>query len=133
MKKNLILTFAMAIMTLATFAQETPAPARGEKHPNASPQERAKQATDKLNGVVKLSTDQYTKVLEANTNFFTQRAALRGAGGPPSDETKTKMKALMDDREAKVKAILSADQWKKKEEARKAQVNDRGAFKPGEE
>ena len=86
-----------------------------------------------MNTLVTLTPDQYTKVLEVNTTFNSQREALRGSGGPPSEENKSKFKALAEERDAKLKAILTADQWKKREEAHKAQMNNMNSTRPGEE
>ena len=89
-----------------------------------SAQERAKDATDKINATAQLSKDQYTKVLDVNTNFFTQREALRASGGQ-DDDTRVKMKELAKDRETKLKAILSPEQWQKVQDARKQQQPQR--------
>jgi hypothetical protein len=116
MKKTIFLSCAMAFTTIAGFAQQAgaPGPKGGQ---TVSVDERAKQQTDKLSAAVQLSPDQYTKVLEAMKNYMTQRQALR-ANGAMGDDAKAKMKALNEERDAKMKTILSADQWKKAEEMR---------------
>ena len=136
MNKSIIMTIVLALTAGLTYAQDNkPAPvppgARSEQgRAHGTPQERAKQATDRLNGLVTLTADQYQKVLEVNINFNTQKEALRVNGGQPGEDMRSKVKVLSEDRDTKLKAILTADQWKKRDEARKAQMNERGGFRP---
>src|SRR5271167_4512246 len=98
MRKTIFLMFALATASVA-FAQgdDHPAPtgAQGHGRPAMSPQDRAKDATEKLNGTAQLSKEQYDKVMEVNTNFFTQRQALRASSqAPDNEEARNKMKNL---------------------------------------
>ena len=117
MKKTIILSVAMAFATFGAFAQEAnqqPHPARVQ----GSVEDRAKAQVDRMNATVQLSADQYSKVLDLTKNFIGQRDAVR-ASGAQGDDMKTKMKALRDQEETQLKAILTPDQFAKLQAARK--------------
>jgi uncharacterized protein YneF (UPF0154 family) len=123
MKKMIFLMLGLFITTAAVMAQsdDNPPPNANAAHmqrPRMSAAERAKEATEKINTAATLSKEQYAKVLDVNTNFFTQRDALRANGGQ-TDEDRSKMRELAKDRETKLKAILTPEQWQKVMEARK--------------
>ena len=81
-------------------------------------EERAKSQADKINSTVQLSADQYTKVLDLTKNFIGQKDAVRSSGAQ-GDDMKTKFKAIREQEEAQLKAILTADQFAKLQAARK--------------
>jgi len=131
MRKSVFLMFAMIITSAAVMAQsdDNPPPAGAAQHasrPRMSATDRAKDATDKINATAQLSKEQYAKVLDVNTNFFTQREALRGNGGQASEDAPVKIKELAKDRETKLKAILTPEQWQKVQDARKQQQPHQG-------
>jgi protein CpxP len=119
MKKTLFLSMAMAFVTFTAFAQENAAAApHGQMQGKMTVEERAKRQTDRINATAQLSTDQYNKVLEINKNFAGQKDALR-ASGTQGEDLKAKFKALSEQQEAAVKAVLTADQYAKVQAARK--------------
>lgn len=101
-----------------TFAQgdDRPAPGGGghemdDRGPKLTPQERAKRETDDLKTPLQLTPDQYNKILAANTEFFTARAAYKASGKTPQ-EGHDDFKKIHDDRKAKVDAVLTPEQRK---------------------
>ena len=138
MRKSVFLMFALIITSAAVMAQsdDNPPPASVQQHaahPRMSAADRAKDATDKINATAQLSKEQYARVLDVNTNFFTQREALRANGGQPDEDARAKMKDLAKDRETKLKAILTPEQWQKVQDARKQQQPHQGGGHPGGE
>ena len=94
--------FISAQSSNANYSSEAPAP-------NATAEERAKDATDRLNNLVNLTQDQYNQVLQVNRNFFSNMVAY-GNGRPAA-----KVNA---GREQQLKAILNGDQWQTYQNAR---------------
>ena len=80
-----ILTAAMLFLALASYAQtnDGPPPAGGPprhgggQRPPASPEQRAKKETDRMNMTMALGSA-YDKVLAVNTDFQKQRAVITG-------------------------------------------------------
>jgi hypothetical protein len=105
MKKFMLCNLLFIAAFSTVFAQSaTTQDSKIEGYVAKSPSEHAKDATDKLNETVKLSPEQYSKILEVNRQFFTN--AQPGA-------TNTSPAQLGNERESKIKAILTADQYKK--------------------
>jgi periplasmic protein CpxP/Spy len=129
MKKTIILSMAMAFATFGAFAQESAAPGaatpQGQMKPRGTVEERAKVQADRINATAQLSTDQYAKVLELTKSSITQREAIR-ASGAQGDDMKAKMKDLRTQDEAKLKAILTPEQYEKVQTARKEAQGHRG-------
>ena len=116
MKKIMLLTCLLAFAFAGTFAQ-TAAATQGTKiegYTAKSPAELAKTETDNLNATVQLTAEQYSKVLEVNKQFFTQ-AQPGNSSTPPA--------MLGNDRDSKIKAILTSEQYKKLE-AVKTKANE---------
>jgi peptidoglycan hydrolase CwlO-like protein len=121
MKKTIILSAAMAFATFGAFAQQANSSAAQQPHQvraQGTVEERAKSQADKINSTVQLSADQYTKVLDLTKNFIGQKDAVRSSGAQ-GDDMKTKFKAIREQEEAQLKAILTADQFAKLQAARK--------------
>lgn len=116
MKKTIFLTVTMALATFGAFAQQEAGTATPRAR--ATVEERAKMQADRINTTVQLTPDQYTKVLDIIKNFAAQKDALRKAG-PPSDETKAKMKTLNQQEEAQINTILTPAQSAKLQAVRK--------------
>jgi periplasmic protein CpxP/Spy len=118
MKKTIILSAAMAFATLGAFAQEagtaTPHPVKMQ----GTAEDRAKDQTDKINATVQLSADQYAKVKELIKKSIAQKDALRNSSAEGEDK-KAKFKALREQEQAQLKAILTPEQFGKLEAARK--------------
>jgi hypothetical protein len=94
---------------------------------NASAQDRAANAAQKMSDNMKaelsLTDAQYGKVLDINKGFADKAAEVRKASTDKKANAQA-VKALNDDREAQLKGVLTADQYKtylaKKEEKKKA-------------
>jgi hypothetical protein len=68
--------------------------------------------TDRMNQTAQLTPDQYAKVLQINKDYQTQREAF-GSPKEMTDEQRNQMRAAAKDREAKIKAVLTPEQWQK--------------------
>jgi hypothetical protein len=75
---------------------------------NPAAESQAKDATDKLNNVVQLSSDQYNQVLQVNRNYFNRPASPVGRGAARQGYG----------RESQLKSILTSDQWQRYEAAK---------------
>jgi len=125
MKKTIILSAALAFATFGAFAQEaqgtaTPKPVRTQ----GTVEDRAKAQVAKINNTVQLSPEQYNKVLELTKNFIAQKDALR-ANNTAGDDMKSKFRALREQEESQLKAILTPEQFTKLQAARKDQQGHR--------
>lgn len=125
MRKPIFLVFAMLLTSFALMAQgdDNAAPAAHpmSQRPNMTPEQRAKQATDRLNATAGLSKEQYDKIMEINKNFFTQREALRNENAGQSADNnngREKMRAMAKERMDKINAILTPEQQQKVQEER---------------
>ena len=110
MKKIIFTACLLAFASQGIFAQE--AATKGtpiEGYSAKSPAENAQEATDKLNETVQLSKEQYSKVLQINKDFYGQPEAGQGSL-PPAKRA--------NDREDKIKAVLTAAQQQKLSAAR---------------
>lgn len=111
MKKQFILSFAVLVLsTSAIFAQ-----AGGG--PRMSVEERVKAAMEKL-ADLKLDTAKSSAASAVFSNFYSaqqkQREEARAAGGEPDrDAMRAKNQKLAADRDEKLKAIFTDDQYKK--------------------
>ncbi len=121
MKKTIILSAAMAFATFGAFAQQANITATQQPHPvraQGSVEDRAKNQVDRMSATVQLTPEQYTKVMEVTKNFIGQRDALRTSGSQ-GDDMKAKFKALKEQEETQLKAILTPDQFTRLVAARK--------------
>lgn len=71
----------------------------------------AKVITDNLNTKVQFSKNQYNQVLQVNQEFLTAMQKLRTDNGSRLSKFKS-LKSLDENRDAKMKQILSDDQYK---------------------
>ncbi len=138
MKKTILMSLAIALSAIGSGAlmaqdntppppqqntQQSPAQPNGQPMPQRrmpSPDERAKRQTDRLNESAQLTPDQYAQVLQVNKDFMIQRDAA-SAGAPPNQMTpdqRNQMRNMQKDRDAKIKAILTPDQWQKVQDSR---------------
>jgi len=104
----------MALATSGLIAHElsTAPVVQGQNRPQGTVEERAKRQADALNATAQLSPDQYGKVLEIKKSTISQREALRNGGGQ-GDDLKAKFKALGDQEDKQLKAVLTPDQYTK--------------------
>lgn len=112
---------------------QTIAPAQqGHNMQAATPDDRAKRMTDHLNSLVQLTPDQYQKVMDVHKAFATKQDEMRknmqaSGGAPGGGDMRTQMKTMHDDMEAKLKGILTPDQWTKYEASRSPQRMQNGS------
>lgn len=71
----------------------------------------AKTVTEQLKTQLALNDSQTAKVLEINRTYLKKLNETKLAGGSKVDQAK-KLKVLDTDREAKIKSVISADQYK---------------------
>lgn len=118
------------LMVTATFAQENQNKSSrgkgaemrenrgGGKGENGKPrqaptsEERAKQATEQLNGIVGLSADQYQKIYDLNLNFQKQKKEITGGNKmkEENEEVRAKVQTLRKQLREQERAVLTADQ-----------------------
>lgn len=114
--KRVTLIFATAILSFVSFyslAQEK------------SPEDRAKDLTEKMTKSLLLSTDQQAKVLALNTGIAQKNDAVRKNVNMSKEQKQEALKGNMDARKANLKTILNEEQFKKfekLEEKRKEQM-----------
>jgi hypothetical protein len=108
MEKKFVL---ILLIFVATFGAQTAIAATFASTQSSGDSDRnARQATDKLNGVVKLTPDQFTKILEVNKKYYSIFEKYRATGEHMDDKTKV---SLLSDKNEKLKTILTTEQWKK--------------------
>ena len=131
-----ILTAAAALLfSVAMFAQSNDAPPPGGPQggqqtrggrPPMSPDQRAKRETDQMNSLAPLG-DAYQKVLDVNTQTAQKRESIMNGAkrNELTDDQKSQLRALNEAHKANLKAAMGPDLYKKYEDARKAQMDQR--------
>jgi polyhydroxyalkanoate synthesis regulator phasin len=85
----------------------TPAPA-----PQLTPAEKAKRLADKMVSEAKINEDQRAKVYDALVNYHTAKDEIKQhAGDSKSNETKNKLQELQNSLDAKLRSILTPEQY----------------------
>lgn len=114
MKNNFLLI--LILLSLDTYSQP---PQDGMRKP-PSPEERLKHVTERMNHELTMTPAQRTKVTTAYKDFFKAMDALRSKNGkqappppPPPPANKAAVDKLVKKRDAKIKAVLNAEQFKK--------------------
>lgn len=100
-------------------------PPGGQRPPN--PEEQLKRATEKINKELQLNPSQQQKVKVAYGDFFKEMEKMHQKNGkpkegpppPPTEAEKAARKKLAATRDAKIKTVLTADQFKKYQELEK--------------
>jgi hypothetical protein len=110
MKKNIILTIAVAFMSVCSFAQSKPA---AKTAITPAIEKQAKEATEKLKEQVSLTSDQYKKVMDINKDFYGQIEGMKGDGKPLAEDVKIKIRAMAQVRQDQINSLLTADQLDK--------------------
>lgn len=118
MKKVLI--FALSLCFVAT-AIQAQAPKDGEKG-----KEKMKARFEQMKTDLKLTDEQAAKIKDLFTAQGEQMKAIRESG----EVNREKMKDLMKEREAKMKEILTPEQFAKLKEMRKNDRKDRPEGRP---
>jgi hypothetical protein len=110
--KSLALVAGMTFVTANISAQApTTAPAQGQ-HGTPNPDQMAQKATANIKtNVTGITPDQESKILAANTDFAKGMIAARQSNNGDRDAMHTQMQTLKDSRDAKMKTILTADQY----------------------
>ncbi len=123
MKKQTVIVAAMLLILGIVKAQ----PGQDGKPPKPpTPEERLKHVTEELNKELTLTTTQKEKVLAAYKAFFADIEKNRSKDGkqpppppPPPTVSKEVADKLSAERDAKIKAILTPEQYKKYVEVEK--------------
>lgn len=110
--KKLIAFFVVGLLsTTLTFAQNDQ---------RRSPEERAQRQTEQLTKELNLSTEQAEKVKALSDERMKQMQEMRANGARPDRQ---KMQELQENYEAKLKPVLTTEQWTKYEKIREEQRN----------
>ncbi len=121
MKKTGITLMMLMLIVIAGFAQP------GQR--NMSPEDMAKSQTAQIKEAVDLNEDQEKQVYDLSLETGKKMSALRDEmQGGGFEGMREKMTELRTEQDKKMKAILTADQWKKYEkyqEERRARWNER--------
>jgi len=89
------------------------------------------QRVDRMSSELKLNDDQKTKVTSLLEKQAKDRRAIAGDSSLPREERRDKMRALMQDENKQLKAILTPDQFEKWQKLRE-QMRPRRPGAPGE-
>lgn len=121
MKNNFLLIFIL--ITFHAHSQ----PPKDRKPP--SPEERLKHVTERMNHEITMTPAQQTKLTAAYKDFFKAMDALRSKNGkqalpppppPPPPADKAAVDKLVKERDAKIKAALNTEQFKRYSELEKS-------------
>ena len=111
----------MAVAGIALCAGASVASAQGGPPPGQAPQDGPQGEMRKMGrgGMqaklfegITLTADQQQKIDNIRASYRAQREKLtpNGAGGPPDDAARTKMKEAMEKQQAELRAVLTAEQ-----------------------
>lgn len=139
-----LFTFAILIAAMTCTIQAQPGKNKGKsfKGTTASADTRAKDFTDTLKNVLKLTTTQYEQVFAINKDFYTKRDAIRAAAKADTvvankPQYKQQTKTLQKTRKASIEALLTAEQkaawqaWRDQKELNK-KVKLKNGTKPAD-
>lgn len=120
MKYTLI---AATLLTASlTFAQQT------QQREPRTPEERAKNQSERLAGQLSLSADQQSKIYEINLKEINESDAVRKDAALSDDAKKEKLKSIHEARKTSYSQVLTEEQQKKLAESR-PMVNDRASHR----
>lgn len=129
MKKVLFICTMVLICSIGAFAQGN----RGNNRANM--QERMKERIENYVKELKLDTKkaaEFKKVLtESSEKMQKEMASARESGNQDREAMREKMTKLNNERDAAVKKVLSADEYKKYQEILKKEQEQRGQGRPG--
>lgn len=120
--KCLVLFSVHCFLFVAMVFAQPPAGPRPPK-----PEEQLKMATEKINKELQLNPSQQQKVKAAYGDFFKEMEKMHqknpkpqeGPPPPPTEAEKAARKKLADTRDAKIKTVLTASQFKQYQELEK--------------
>lgn len=113
MKKNYLAVAITMMLASATIAQ----PPSPQKPP--SQEEKLKHVSERLDKELQLNADQKKNVLEAYKDFFSAMEKVKADNPPPPPPpppppaVKQKFDSILKERDAKIKAVLNEEQFKK--------------------
>lgn len=111
-----LLTAGISATTLTASAQQ------GGGRPMMDPQQMAQRQTEQIKkSVTNVTPDEESKILAVEQDFAKAAQDARNSSNGDRDSMRTKMQTLRQDRDTKIKGILTADQYaeyQKMEESR---------------
>ncbi len=113
MKKKYLAIAITMMLASATIAQPQPP----QKPP--SPEEHLKHVSERLDKELQLNADQKKNVLDAYKDFFSAMEKVKADNPPPPPPpppplaVKEKFDSILKERDAKIKAVLNEEQFKK--------------------
>jgi protein CpxP len=119
--KSVTCAAAMALIALNVSAQE-----RGNMDPQQMAQKQTSQIKESVTGI---SPDQESKILAVEQDYAKSMQDARSSSNGDRDAMRSKMKPLRENRDEKIKAILTADQYtqyQKMEESHQRNNDRRG-------
>lgn len=140
MKQFFLTCIAIFGMLFMTNAQNGPKPKNVNKPAKVTTEQKATRNADSLKAVMKLSPEQYAQVVKINTDYINQKNVLKSqmkanmakdssfvkGQGKPKSGFGQEMKQLSKERIAKIKAIVTPEQftqWQDWKKAKKAISN----------
>ena len=119
--------FVLSIMFLATVSFATAQQRQGQgQRQQMSPEERAKVQTERLEKLLSLTADQKTKVHAIELEIGKEMTAQRQKAQGDREAMRAAMQEVNKKRDAKYKAVLTADQYKKYLEDNEQRQRERG-------
>ncbi len=123
----LFLGFMISILSIAKAQNNSNAVMKPVKLQKFTSEKRATNATDTLQRVASLTTDQYQKILEINLSFFDQKKALKSQMRMDTSSVnnatyKAQEKELAKKRKSAIESLLTAEQKMKWQEYKKQHI-----------
>jgi periplasmic protein CpxP/Spy len=125
--KRLVMFFSLLIMVAVMAVAQDGRPAGGQR-PNM--EERMKQQMETMKKELNLTADQVTKVEALNAETGKKMQELFQNNSGDREQQREKMRAVREENDKKLKAILNADQYKKWEAIQEKQRQERQANRP---
>lgn len=136
MKKQILMALVVVCTTTFIYAQsivETSKAAQGTgQRAQLTPEERSRRFADKVNSTVQLSPEQYQRVMDLNMELINQRKAAKAVQGKSNGNNHDEFKAMIQQRNEKLKSILTSEQWQKWQlamEQKRAEMRKGGIMK----
>jgi periplasmic protein CpxP/Spy len=107
MKSKILLSAVLLLFATFSFAQ-----AQGDAK-KMTVDEKVKKTMSQLTPQLALDNDQQTKMQAIYTDFYTAKEKLYEGLQPSAQPDKAQKEKLMNERDEKIKAVLSEDQYKK--------------------
>ncbi len=104
------LRFLISFLVLLTF---TAAAQQTDNKTSETPQARTRKTVAKLNLATGIKGEQINQASVIFLDFYTQKDAIKGDMKMKEQQKEGKLKELKAERNKKLKAILTPDQWKK--------------------